>query len=371
MRDPEQDGVGDGAPDATGNGFARGAFEEAVARPDGAADTDDDQADFVKLRATPLAPNVFSPPVETVAPTVTGSSTGAAVPVSELLWVGFDEPIDPASATPTTVTMKIATSPVEVDALTFTDGDRTVVVNTVGRLPFDVDVEVTLHGGAGGVTDLAGNALAADHVFSVHTEAAPANPAPVRINELVVTPVQDWNDTAGGDGAPFSATPGTGQVTSSDEWVELVNASGATVDMSGYTLVVYDGFNVFTAARAATVLGESSSVVVYGASSGVDAVAPDDCVVVGNPAGSLFFDCYVELRDGGGALVDAVEIGGNFASQDRGGDGVDNGAPEAGADGRSTGVADEAIARVPDGADTGDDVADFVAASATLGAAND
>ncbi|MEM9489304.1 MAG: hypothetical protein AAGC55_09175, partial [Myxococcota bacterium] len=93
-------------------------------------------------------------------------------------------------------------------------------------------------------------------------------------------------------------------------------------------------------------------------------------VVVGNPDGALLRDTYVELRDPFGRLVDALEIGGNSELVDRGGDGVMNGAPEAGADGYSSGLADETIARVPDGGDSGDDAGDFAHATASPGAPN-
>jgi hypothetical protein len=51
-RDMEHDGVGDGAPDRSHNGFARGSFEEAIARPDGAPDTGVDPVDFDAMVAT-------------------------------------------------------------------------------------------------------------------------------------------------------------------------------------------------------------------------------------------------------------------------------------------------------------------------------
>jgi len=372
LRDPEHDGSGDGAPDATSNGFARGVFEESVARPDGTKDTDDDQADFVKMAATPLAANVVTVPSEDVAPTVVGSTTGPTVAVSELLRVEFDEPLDPATAPPEVVSLLVGGTAVEVDATTFADADATLVIHTIGRLPFDTDVEVTVRGGVDGVADRAGNHLAADYTFSLHTEAAPANPAPIVINEIVVTPVRDWNDSEGGDGVPFSPAPGDGPATSGDEWIELLNASSSTVDMRHYRLIVFDGFNLFTAARSATRLGApATTAMVYGTGADVSSVAAGDRVVIGDPVGALFFDCYVELRDPDGVLIDAVEIGGNNRRRDRGGDGVDNGAPEVGADGHSTGIADEAIARVPDGADSGVDTDDFAYARATLGVAND
>jgi len=65
---------------------------------------------------------------------------------------------------------------------------------------FDVDIAVRVNGGATGVRDLAGNPLTSDLTFTVHTESSPTNPGLVRINELCADPLQDWGDTAGGDG---------------------------------------------------------------------------------------------------------------------------------------------------------------------------
>ncbi len=41
------------------------------------------------------------------------------------------------------------------------------------------------------------------------------------ITEMVLDPQQDWNDSAGGNGIPFDATPGSGAVDADDIWVEI------------------------------------------------------------------------------------------------------------------------------------------------------
>ncbi|RMH43961.1 MAG: hypothetical protein D6689_03695 [Deltaproteobacteria bacterium] len=372
--DPEGDGSGDGAPDGIGNGLGRGVFEEAIARPAGAPDTDDDIADFVRMPATPLAPNVPpEPPVESDPPVVVANAEGTAFPVSDNVWVTFNEPVAGASATPAVIHVSVGGVDLPVDAVTLRDDDATLVAHTVGRLPYDADVDVVVRGGVEGVTDRAGNPLAADVSFQVHTEPRPADPAGVVINEIVSSPLQDWDDSEGGDGVAFSPVPGTGAVDSRDEWVELVSRLPANADLSGYSIVVYRGFNPFGAARTVTPIGGPASTYVtrlYGAGTGLTDVAPGDRIVVGNPIGSLPFDFVIELRDESGALVDAVEVGGNTPAQDRGGDGVDNGAPAPGADGRALNPGEEAIARIPDGVDTGDDAADFAYAVPTLGAPN-
>lgn len=370
-RDFEQDGVGDGAPDAEHNGFARGSFDEAIARSDGAARTGDDQADFVAMPATPLLRNHVDPPVDDGAPLgVVATAEGASFAVTDPLWLTFDEPLDPASVdAPGVVTVSAGGAPVALGFHTFAGDDATLVLNPVGRLPFDSDVTVTVAAGTGGAMDRAGHTLAAPAVFTVHTESAPPDPAPVRINELCASPRQDWNDSSGG-GEPFDGVPGGGKVDSYDEWIELVSAAPGPVDLRGWHILLYEGPNLIQDARQSTRLGGTSPTVRVVGGGTLDAVQSGDRVVVGNPVGSLTPSLWIELRDDQGVLVDTVELGGNLVDDDRGGDGVANGAPAPGEDGSSTGPADEVVAREPDGADTGDDVADFDHAAATPGAPN-
>jgi hypothetical protein len=371
-RDREGDGIGDGAPGAERNGFARGAFDEAVARPVDQPDTDEDAGDFVKMVATPLAPNTpRRVPVEFRPPQVVGAVEGQSFGVIDALWVALDESVDPAS-TDTSIAVTADGEPVALGFTTFVDNDRTIVINPIGRLPFDADIEVTVRGGPQGVTDLAGNPLQQDFVFAVHTEPAAVNPAPVVLNEICITPLQDWNDSSGGNKEAFSGLPGTGRVNSADEWVELLVISGEEQNVSGHSLQVYNGPNFFGPARLSTPLsGDDAEIRIIGDSQYLWAMQPGGRVIVGNPVGSLRIDTYVALRDDTSALVDAVEIGGLTAETDRGGDGLNNGAPEPGANGGAIDQSKEVIARVPDGVDSGNDGDDFVHTSATLGAPNE
>src|SRR5688500_15965491 len=108
-------------------------------------------------------------------------------------------------------------------------------------------------------------------------------------------------------------------------------------------LVLYNGPNQSTAARAGTPLNASGEGArVIGAGSLASAQAGDR-VIIGNPRGALLADVFVELRDPNGRLVDVVEIGGNTGLTDRGGDGIMNGAPEAGSNGDSSSLANETV----------------------------
>jgi hypothetical protein len=372
-RDAEGDGIGDGAPDSAMNGFARGSFDEAIARPAGRADTDDDIADFDAMAATPLAPNVVAPPpVESTPPTLVAHAQGSAVRVTAALWVQLSEPVDiTAGDAPGSITVTANGQPVALGFHLYEDGDSTIVLNPIGVLPFASDVTVTVHGGASGLKDRAQNPLAADVTFTVHTEAAPTNPGAVLINEVCATPLVDWSDSEDGNGAPFDAVPGTDRPSAEDEWIELVSLAPGAVDLSKWQIVLYPGPTLLGEPRQATPLtGGIATVVVAGGAGSITAVQPGQRVVIGDPAGSLQPSVWVELRDATGALVDAVEIGGNSSVTDRGGDGIKNGAPGPDLDGTALDAASATVARVPDGVDSGDDVGDWVHGAATPGTAN-
>ena len=62
------------------------------------------------------------------------------------------------------------------------------------------------------------------------------------INEVVVEPQRDWNDSgAGGNGVPFDDTPGTSvapspAVTAGDQWIELLTVTGSPAELTNWTL---------------------------------------------------------------------------------------------------------------------------------------
>jgi hypothetical protein len=167
------------------------------------------------------------------------------------------------------------------------------------------------------------------------------------INEIVADPQRDWNDSAG-DSTPFDATPGSGSVTPADEWIELYNPSAAVVDLSGWTLVMTDG------TPATELLGVGDAVLGFSAGGALGTYRPGEYLMIGNPKGDLNNTVTIELYDARGELVDRVALGG------------DAGGPS----GNATGSDDEAIARIPNGADSGDDAADFSARPPTPGRAN-
>jgi uncharacterized repeat protein (TIGR01451 family) len=163
---------------------------------------------------------------------------------------------------------------------------------------------------------------------------------PVRrpvINELVVEPQRDWNDSSGGNNTPFDATPGAGAVTLDDQWVEILTNTGSPDELKNWTLQFVDT--------------TGAPVTLTLSASNVKAMAGSPHVVIGAP-GKIAPTSTVTLRDNLGNVVDVVDLASITAAL-----------------GPATSVANEAIARHPDGVDS-NTVTDFMRGPATIGAPN-
>lgn len=173
----------------------------------------------------------------------------------------------------------------------------------------------------------------------------------VVINEVVTQPQRDWNDPT----TPFDPNPGNGTKDVSDQWVELLNKSAGTVDLTGWTLEMVD------ASPAAETIGLDSAFLRFSGGCSLASFGSGCRAVIGDPAGAMSNVVYLELFDLTDHLVDDVELG-----DDPAGDGNGNGAPS----GASTGIADESVSRIPDGTDTNADPLDFEKTTASILAVN-
>lgn len=364
-RDREGDGVGDGVPSADYNGFSRGTFEEAVSRIAGAEDTDVDQIDFVRMRATPLAEN--DPPVfpeEATPPTLVSATEGVNIAVNGEIRLTFSEPVDVVCADPA-IRLLAGETVIPLEPHTYKYQDTQVVLNPIGILPFDTELTIEVDGGDDGVCDLVGNALVGDEVAVFRTEPMPVTSGSMQLTELCIDPLQDWS---GSDGVgTFVGEPGDGAVNSDDEWIELANIGASVVDVRTYRVEIYNGFGITVRARSETLMSSTVSTIRVFGTGELDALVPGDHVVVGDPFGAIRPDVVVLLRDGNGALIDWVEVGGNSPEADRGGDGIRNGAPGAGLSGRAVDLDSEVVARV---AQTGNEAVDWSHGAATFGMQN-
>jgi hypothetical protein len=163
------------------------------------------------------------------------------------------------------------------------------------------------------------------------------------INEVVVEPQRDWNDSgAGGDGVPFNATPGSAvapdaQVTAADQWIEIWTNTGTVAELLNWTLEFTD-----VNGQAVTVTLGPSNLVAQAANRYVLVKAP----------GGIDRDSLLTLRDTTNGVVDQLDLRAIQA-----------------AIGYAAGTTTESIARIPDGT-TGRSVTNFARRAATIGARN-
>ena len=144
---------------------------------------------------------VFVP--DTVRPTITAMAPpGGAIDVGvdSNVTATFDETMNPASVNGTTVQLRDPADQLVPAIVTWNPATRTASLNPSIDLDPATTYAAVVRGGAGGVTDLAGNALAADHnwTFTTGTPPPPDNtpptvtgmaPAPDAFNVLVATNV--------------------------------------------------------------------------------------------------------------------------------------------------------------------------------------
>ncbi|MBK8013244.1 MAG: hypothetical protein IPK13_18050 [Deltaproteobacteria bacterium] len=137
----------------------------------------------------------------------------------------------------------------------------------------------------------------------------------VSISEVVVAPLRDWGDSAGG-GVPFDSQPGTGTVTSSDEWVELINQGDEVVDLVDRDVVL----SVSDGTPSLTHLADAPALY-FGSGGHVHAWFPGEALVVRPQGDAAKQDVRIDVL-GGDRVLDTVALG-------HGGDHPGGGPPDA------------------------------------------
>lgn len=129
-------------------------------------------------------------------------------------------------------------------------------------------------------------------------------PAPVQValSELVPTPRSDWSDSEP-RGEPFDESPGQGTVSSTDEWVELINISESSIDLeaAGLRLLTLDGTPAETVVAAAPALR-------FGDGGSPGAWRPGEALVV-RPRGDMTQTSLTVEVWAGVLLLDQVVLG--------------------------------------------------------------
>lgn len=234
------------------------------------------------------------------------------------------------------------------EALDVTDVTLLTISNTVVTL----NPSGILEKGTGYYVEIDASALRdnAGNSFEGFTGATTLNftTVDVVINEVVTDPQIDWS-TNGFDGTDGAKTVSGGV----DEFVELFIKS-AGIDFTGWTIELNDGSNV---SGDLTRTGAFDAITYTGTGT-TSNTGVGDYLVLGNVDGSGAMNntrLVINLKDPGGAIVDAVAIGG--------GDGQ---APS----GNAASAADESVQRFINGLDTDTDNSDFTKGPVTMGAAN-
>ncbi|SFE99279.1 GEVED domain-containing protein [Thermoflexibacter ruber] len=278
--------------------------------------------------------------------------------------------LDGATPIPTTPT-------INATDITFSIGGTDLPIANNGSK--EITLAISL--GTTGFTDtdkLAFQVLASSHGFIAastgSSEFAPTFPAAVIgnvmsivippqvgdvvINEFVTEPQQDWSTNN------FNGIIGGGAVSQGvDEWVELfIKRSG--LDLTNWTIDLDDA-TPFLGGNLTNGVGSAFQVSNYISASGgtFTNTKAGDYLVLGNVRGVTSnamnnTNLTIRLKDASGTVIDEVKVGINTTSA--------GGIAGSG----STGTADEAMARVPNGTKTGNDNTDFRKQTATMGKIN-
>jgi hypothetical protein len=139
--------------------------------------------------------------------------------------------------------------------------------------------------------------------------AVPAAADSILLTEVVTDPQSDHSENTGGNGIAFDAIPGTGTVSSVDEFVELYNAGAVSLDLTGYVLEFLD-----TTPSTYTLGSDGAGEIRFSPGSNVNALLPGGFVLLGNPPGALNNALTVRVLAPDGTPIDTLEIANGGAS---------------------------------------------------------
>ena len=146
-----------------------GATELALILTNGGDGADFDHGDWADAQLSCAADT--APPTVTVTSPL-NAATGVALNAN--VTATFSEAITAATVTTSTVTLvpQGSTTPLAA-TVTYAAGTNTVTLDPIASLVANTQYTATIKGGASGVKDVAGNALAADRVWTFKTDAPP------------------------------------------------------------------------------------------------------------------------------------------------------------------------------------------------------
>lgn len=126
----------------------------------------------------------------------------------------------------------------------------------------------------------------------------------LRISEVVVDPQSDWSDESG---IPFDPQPGSNAPGTNDEFVEIVNASSAVVDLRGYRVEMLDGSDEVLILGGTT----TAQLRILPEGSALDSLPPCGVLVIGDPPGMMNNESLIRLVDPQNQVVDFLHLTGS------------------------------------------------------------
>ncbi|MFH1598231.1 MAG: lamin tail domain-containing protein [Patescibacteria group bacterium] len=169
----------------------------------------------------------------------------------------------------------------------------------------------------------------------------------VLISEICTDPQSDWSTN------DFNGTAGDGSVTSSDEYLEIVNVSIQNIDLTGWTIKYEDSQVDVDQIDVSLVKNETVE-------GDITQFQPNQYYILGNPVGSMNNDLRVELYDSLGNLIDRVTLG----------DWDDGNLEDNAPDGNAGSADDEVVARNYNNQDSEIDQDDWQKTIQTMGQQN-
>jgi len=172
--------------------------------------------------------NIFAPGPDTIPPTVTtvaplAGATGVAV--TAIVSATFSEAIDPTTVTTATMTLTEAGTAVAA-SVSYDGAGKTANLAPTASLVASTTYTATVKGGPSGVKDLAGNALAADRVWTF-TTAAPAAGGTTYVSDLT------WTTMTNGWG-PIEKDKSNGEQAAGDGHTLTLNGATFAKGLGGH-----------------------------------------------------------------------------------------------------------------------------------------
>ena len=206
------------------------------------------------------AADITPPTILSVTPA--GGSTN--VSTAGVATAVFSEAIDPATVTAATMELRDASNLLVAASVGYNLTTRTASLTPSSALQSLTTYTVRVHGGSGGVKDIAGNALAADTTWSFTTRDAVA---PVITSVL---PLAGSINVASNSMASATFSKAMNATTISASTVELRDAANALVAAG----VTYDGASQTVVIQPSAVLATGTyTAIVKGGSTGVQDLA--------------------------------------------------------------------------------------------------